>query len=118
MSTENIGLYGFLFLISAPWVWVVIGMVRIDIRIQRLIKKWEAEAGDEETEVAALACRWIEDDEGNWDTGCKNLHTFFERGPAENKYQYCPYCGNRIGPIVAYVDSWDELVEDVASIER
>jgi len=31
-----------------------------------------------------------------WETGCDNAHTFFDGGPTENKYRFCPYCGKRI----------------------
>ena len=38
-------------------------------------------------------CTWQEDEEGNWHTGCHNMHTFFDGGPLDNEYQFCPYCG-------------------------
>lgn len=41
-------------------------------------------------------CRWTEDSDGNWDTGCGQKHTFMEAGPVENHHAYCPYCGKRI----------------------
>lgn len=39
------------------------------------------------------SCTWHEDDDGHWHTDCKQMHTFFDGGPVENFYKYCPYCG-------------------------
>lgn len=41
-------------------------------------------------------CLWEEDEDGVWDTSCENRHEFFNDGPRENKYRFCPYCGNTI----------------------
>lgn len=41
-------------------------------------------------------CEWKEDPEGNWDTGCKKYFTFIDEGPAENGFEFCPYCGGRL----------------------
>lgn len=38
-------------------------------------------------------CKWTEDSDGNWATGCDNLHCFMTGGVEENDYEYCPYCG-------------------------
>lgn len=38
-------------------------------------------------------CEWTEDDDGNWETSCKNMHVFFDAGPTQNGYKFCPYCG-------------------------
>ncbi len=38
-------------------------------------------------------CTWTEDEEGNWDTACGEMHTFAWDGPIENKHRFCPYCG-------------------------
>ena len=48
-------------------------------------------------ESEATPCAWTEDDEGNWETACDNLHVFFDGGPVENGYKWCPYCGREIG---------------------
>ena len=47
-------------------------------------------------ESDATPCTWTEDDEGNWATACDNLHVFFEGGPSENGYKWCPYCGRAV----------------------
>lgn len=39
------------------------------------------------------SCLWSEDEDGNWHTSCRQIHIFFEDGPVENFYKYCPYCG-------------------------
>lgn len=51
-------------------------------------------------------CEWIaeglsddwyeEPDERNYRTSCENLHTFIDGAIEENKYKFCPYCGNEI----------------------
>lgn len=38
-------------------------------------------------------CAWCQDEDGNWDTDCDEKFTFFEAGPRENKFCFCPYCG-------------------------
>jgi len=40
-----------------------------------------------------MYCLWNEDAEGIWHTDCKNAHEFFVGGPKDNKYFFCPYCG-------------------------
>lgn len=48
-------------------------------------------------EIAAAlngpCCAWTEDEDGNWWTGCGNVHVFTDGGPRENDYDFCPYCG-------------------------
>lgn len=43
-----------------------------------------------------MACRWAEDEDGNWWTACDEGHEFIEGGPDENGYGWCPYCGERL----------------------
>jgi hypothetical protein len=38
-------------------------------------------------------CTWKSDDDGNYDTGCKNRFVFMDAGPVENGFEFCPYCG-------------------------
>lgn len=38
-------------------------------------------------------CTWCNDEDGNWHTDCKQIHTFLEGGPGDNHYNFCPYCG-------------------------
>lgn len=38
-------------------------------------------------------CIWAEDADGNWHTGCQEIHVFISGTPQENGYVYCPYCG-------------------------
>ena len=45
-------------------------------------------------------CIWTEDSDGTWDTQCNNRHTFFDGGPEENHYEYCPYCGKHLIEVV------------------
>lgn len=41
-------------------------------------------------------CDWVEDEEGNWFTGCGNAFTFNDGGPRENGAKFCAYCGARL----------------------
>lgn len=42
---------------------------------------------------AGHSCFWMHDDPEGWNTGCDNKHVFFDGGPKENLYTFCPYCG-------------------------
>jgi uncharacterized Zn-finger protein len=41
-------------------------------------------------------CTWTEDADGNWHTGCQEIHVFIVGTPQENGYVFCPYCGGKI----------------------
>jgi hypothetical protein len=34
--------------------------------------------------------------DGNWNTGCQEIHVFISGTPQKNGYVYCPYCGGKI----------------------
>jgi hypothetical protein len=38
-------------------------------------------------------CTWTEDNEGLWETECKELYDVQVGSPDENKMKYCCYCG-------------------------
>jgi hypothetical protein len=40
-------------------------------------------------------CAWRED-EGYWETGCKNEFTINEGTPEENGMKFCCFCGKKI----------------------
>ena len=42
------------------------------------------------------SCAWTEDADGNWHTGCQQIHVFISGTPQENGYVFCPYCGRKI----------------------
>lgn len=45
----------------------------------------------------AAPCVWAEEGEGEyWSTRCGQANWFADGGPAENRYRFCPYCGNPI----------------------
>jgi hypothetical protein len=46
-----------------------------------------------------ISCRWLEDDDGNWDTACGERFFFETGGPTENRAKWCLYCGRRIEPV-------------------
>ena len=41
-------------------------------------------------------CEWTEDQDGNWQTRCGEIHIIITGTPEENNYRFCPYCGKRI----------------------
>jgi hypothetical protein len=42
-------------------------------------------------------CKWrFVEDMCFYDTSCENAFTFIDGGPLENKFRFCPYCGNEI----------------------
>lgn len=43
-------------------------------------------------------CIWYEEPISGdyWDTSCNERHCFIANGPSENKYEFCPYCGDAI----------------------
>jgi hypothetical protein len=45
---------------------------------------------------AGAGCVWCQDDDGIFQTLCGNSFEFYAEGPKENKFQFCPYCGNRL----------------------
>jgi len=45
---------------------------------------------------ATKSCAWTEDADGNWITGCQEIHVFISGTPQENGYVYCPYCGGGV----------------------
>jgi hypothetical protein len=38
-------------------------------------------------------CLWTVDDDGVWNTSCKQAHVFETGTPGQNEYAFCPYCG-------------------------
>jgi hypothetical protein len=43
--------------------------------------------------MATEGCIWTVDKEGVWETGCDNAFFFDSGGVADNKFNFCPYCG-------------------------
>jgi len=44
----------------------------------------------------AVRCDWKQDDEGNWDTSCKQCMSFDYAPPAVQGYKFCHHCGATI----------------------
>lgn len=40
-----------------------------------------------------IKCRWAQNEDGQWDTGCGQIFEFTADGPEENGFAFCPYCG-------------------------
>ena len=41
-------------------------------------------------------CAWVSVDEEYYDTSCDNAFVFIDGGPVDNKFKFCPYCGEPI----------------------
>lgn len=43
-------------------------------------------------------CEWrlCDEDSNVYDTSCRNPHILLEGTPADNDYEFCPYCGKKI----------------------
>ncbi len=41
-------------------------------------------------------CRWTEDHDGNWETGCEEMFLVNEGAPKENGMVFCCYCGKAL----------------------
>ena len=52
-------------------------------------------------------CTWTEDADGNWHTGCQQIHIIIGGSPPENGYVYCPYCGSKIKEVYLWVELAD-----------
>jgi uncharacterized protein with PIN domain len=50
-------------------------------------------------------CRWVQDREDIWESACGHLFQFFEDGPVENEFSWCPYCGGELRPVAVDVGS-------------
>jgi hypothetical protein len=52
-------------------------------------------------------CKWVQDQEGTWNTDCGEAFEFIEGDPAENNTRFCCYCGKPL-KAVPFVDPSDE----------
>ena len=41
-------------------------------------------------------CRWEQDMDGNWQTGCDNMFVLNDGTPTVNGMKFCAYCGHRL----------------------
>ena len=62
---------------------------------RRELRQWR-DAIQRGIEPNRKSCTWTEDMNGNWDTGCQQIHIIISGTPRENGYVYCPYCGGKI----------------------
>lgn len=55
------------------------------------------DAGCEEVNI----CKWKQANEDftDYESECDNLFTFFDGGPKDNHFIYCPYCGKKIAEV-------------------
>lgn len=78
-----------------------------DVTLRQLIKlepEWAHSrilAGEEAAHAMSekSVCEWqgqSGDDQGTYDTGCKNLFMITEGTAFENGFKFCPYCGGEL----------------------
>ena len=48
---------------------------------------------DDDERIRSKPCRWTQNEEGYWETDCKNSFVIEEGTPRENRMRYCCYCG-------------------------
>lgn len=41
-------------------------------------------------------CLWTEDDNGVWETSCKQMFVLNEGTPEQNHMKFCCYCGTKL----------------------
>jgi len=41
-------------------------------------------------------CRWVQNEDGTWETACGNAYEIVEGTPRDNKMRYCCYCGGQL----------------------
>ena len=44
----------------------------------------------------AEGCEWTPDSDDTWNTGCRKYFTFSDGGIADNRFEFCPFCGGAI----------------------
>lgn len=52
-------------------------------------------------------CKWVEDSDGVWRSGCDNEFTTIDGTPSENGMRFCPFCGGDLVE-VCYQDLADD----------
>ncbi len=50
-------------------------------------------------------CRWTQDEDGTWFSSCGDAHVFTNGTPRDNKYAFCPYCGQSLKQVDEIMDS-------------
>lgn len=67
-------------------------------------------AGLQHSPTDESPCSWS-DNEEYWESSCGLLFTFFDGGPVENSFNFCPSCGKKI--VVFYLPQSDDSEEDI-----
>lgn len=57
--------------------------------------------------TAAEYCRWVETEDGQWETLCGNVFELSEGSPTDNDMAFCCYCGRTLKE-VRFVEKRDE----------
>ena len=61
---------------------------------------------------ATKSCTWTEDADGNWHTGCQQIHVIISGTPDENGYVYCPYCGGGVRIRMTSLEICDQMARN------
>ena len=40
-----------------------------------------------------MTCLWRENEDGNWETSCREIFVLIEATPGQNGMRFCCYCG-------------------------
>jgi len=74
-------------------IWRVVWWLDSHKQVEHYVDKWRNSLL---AKPATKSCAWTEDADGNWNTGCQEIHVFISGTPQENGYVYCPYCGGGV----------------------
>ena len=47
-------------------------------------------------DAIANDCGWADNEDGAWETSCGEIFEFTNRGPHQNRFTFCPFCGLKI----------------------
>lgn len=61
--------------------------------------KEKLEKAEKWDEIVKYPCLWSksDDDTGLWETSCGNEYMLIEGTPKNNRMDYCPFCGRKLG---------------------
>ena len=61
----------------------------------------------EVVKIAVEKCEWTWGSSEYYETGCDKAFLFFDGGPSENNFEFCPYCGREL----VIVSDWTQTSE-------
>jgi hypothetical protein len=61
-----------------------------------MITYWDWPRRRSEDDMPAKTCTWTEAEDGEFNTGCGEMHHFSEGGPEDVGFEFCPFCGKSL----------------------